>query len=144
MKYEHLVQNWEYPKNSFGGTPFPDLDWVSGFLVISPQNKSTSCNKLMQSSSKKYEKRGWYRQIGQAFAALDPTKAVGVMGDQRVYGQIVILRAVESSDFMTADWFPFDAKFLKNVSTRIVNELDCVSRVLFDVTSKPPGTIEML
>jgi GMP synthase (glutamine-hydrolysing) len=89
-------------------------------------------------------KAGLYRQIGQALAALDPTKAVGVMGDKRVYGQIVILRAVESSDFMTADWFPFDPGFLKNVSTRIVNEVDGVSRVLFDVTSKPPGTIEML
>jgi GMP synthase (glutamine-hydrolysing) len=87
-------------------------------------------------------KAGLYRQISQALAALDPTKAVGVMGDKRMYGQIVLLRAVETSDFMTADWFPFDFKFLKNVSTRIVNEVTGVSRVLYDITSKPPGTIE--
>lgn len=86
---------------------------------------------------------GLYRQISQAFAALLPVKAVGVMGDQRVHSQVIALRAVETSDFMTADWFPFDGAFLKKVSRRIVNEVDGVCRVLYDVTSKPPGTIEM-
>ncbi|KAF2671678.1 GMP synthase subunit B [Microthyrium microscopicum] len=85
---------------------------------------------------------GLYREIGQALAALDPTKSVGVMGDKRMYGQIVFLRAVETSDFMTADWYNFDFQFLKRVSSRIVNEVDGVSRVLYDITSKPPGTIE--
>ncbi|RMZ91752.1 hypothetical protein DV736_g998, partial [Chaetothyriales sp. CBS 134916] len=86
---------------------------------------------------------GLYRQISQAFAALLPVKAVGVMGDKRVHDQIIALRAVETTDFMTADWFPFDGEFLKRVSRRIVNEVDGVCRVLYDVTSKPPGTIEM-
>lgn len=86
---------------------------------------------------------GLYRNISQAFAALLPVKAVGVMGDKRVHAQVIALRAVETTDFMTADWFPFDGEFLKRVSRRIVNEVDGVCRVLYDVTSKPPGTIEM-
>ena len=75
---------------------------------------------------------GLYRQISQAFAALLPVKAVGVMGDKRVHEQIIALRAVETSDFMTADWFPFDGQFLKQVSRRIVNEVNGVCRVVYD------------
>ncbi|RPA85092.1 GMP synthase [Ascobolus immersus RN42] len=85
---------------------------------------------------------GLYRKISQAFAALLPVRAVGVMGDQRVYDQIVALRAVETTDYMTADWFDFDGKFLRRVATRIVNEVPGVCRVVYDVTQKPPGTIE--
>ncbi|KAL8784822.1 MAG: hypothetical protein Q9213_003726 [Squamulea squamosa] len=87
--------------------------------------------------------RGLYRNISQAFAALLPVKAVGVMGDKRVHEQVIALRAVETTDFMTADWYPFDGPFLKKVSSRIVNEVNGVCRVVYDVTSKPPGTIEM-
>ncbi|KAF5845133.1 hypothetical protein GGP41_001229 [Bipolaris sorokiniana] len=86
---------------------------------------------------------GLYRNISQAFAALLPVKAVGVMGDKRVHDQVIALRAVETSDFMTADWYPFDGEFLKRVSRRIVNEVNGVCRVVYDITSKPPGTIEM-
>ncbi|KAF2143845.1 uncharacterized protein K452DRAFT_224626 [Aplosporella prunicola CBS 121167] len=86
---------------------------------------------------------GLYRNISQAFAALLPVKAVGVMGDKRVHAQVIALRAVETTDFMTADWYPFDGQFLKKVSRRIVNEVDGVCRVVYDITSKPPGTIEM-
>ncbi|KAF1993179.1 GMP synthase [Amniculicola lignicola CBS 123094] len=86
---------------------------------------------------------GLYRKISQAFAALLPVKAVGVMGDKRVHEQVIALRAVETSDFMTADWYPFDGAFLKQVSRRIVNEVNGVCRVVYDITSKPPGTIEM-
>ncbi|OCL01309.1 GMP synthase subunit B [Glonium stellatum] len=86
---------------------------------------------------------GLYRKISQAFAALLPVKAVGVMGDKRVHDQVIALRAVETSDFMTADWYPFDGQFLKKVSRRIVNEVEGVCRVVYDITSKPPGTIEM-
>ncbi|KAF2182421.1 GMP synthase [Zopfia rhizophila CBS 207.26] len=86
---------------------------------------------------------GLYRNISQAFAALLPVKAVGVMGDKRVHDQVIALRAVETSDFMTADWYPFDGAFLKKVSRRIVNEVNGVCRVVYDITSKPPGTIEM-
>ncbi|KAL8911639.1 MAG: hypothetical protein Q9171_003246 [Xanthocarpia ochracea] len=89
------------------------------------------------------EAGGLYRDISQAFAALLPVKAVGVMGDKRVHEQVIALRAVETTDFMTADWYPFDGLFLKKVSSRIVNEVAGICRVVYDVTSKPPGTIEM-
>lgn len=85
---------------------------------------------------------GLYRQISQAFAALLPVKSVGVQGDQRTYDQVIALRAIETTDFMTADWFEFDHKFLKKVASRIVNEVDGVARVTYDITSKPPATVE--
>jgi GMP synthase (glutamine-hydrolysing) len=85
---------------------------------------------------------GLYRQISQAFAALLPVKSVGVMGDQRTYDQVIALRAIETTDFMTADWFVFEASFLKRVAARIVNEVDGVARVTYDITSKPPATVE--
>lgn len=75
---------------------------------------------------------GLYRNISQAFAALLPVKAVGVMGDFRVHEQVIALRAVETTDFMTADWYPFDGEFLKRVSRRIVNEVKGVCRVVYD------------
>jgi GMP synthase (glutamine-hydrolysing) len=75
---------------------------------------------------------GLYRQISQAYAALLPVRAVGVMGDKRVYDQVIALRAVTTTDYMTADWFDFDGKFLRKVATRIVNEVDGVCRVLYD------------
>ncbi|KAK9314585.1 hypothetical protein V1522DRAFT_398919 [Lipomyces starkeyi] len=87
-------------------------------------------------------KAGLYNKISQAFACLLPVKSVGVMGDQRTYEQVIALRAIETVDFMTADWFAFDAKFLKTVSGRIVNEVAGVARVVYDVTSKPPATVE--
>lgn len=71
-----------------------------------------------------------------------PVKSVGVMGDQRTYEQVIALRAIETLDFMTADWFIFEASFLKKVASRIVNEVDGVARVTYDITSKPPATVE--
>jgi GMP synthase (glutamine-hydrolysing) len=85
---------------------------------------------------------GLYDQIWQAFAVLLPVQTVGVMGDGRTYEQVLALRAVTSTDGMTADFFPFDMAFLGRVATRIINEVRGVNRVVYDVTSKPPGTIE--
>lgn len=85
---------------------------------------------------------GLYRQISQAFAALMEGKAVGVVGDQRLHGYIIALRAVQTTDFMTADSFVFDGNWLKKVVNRIANEVDGVARVLYEVSSKPPATIE--
>lgn len=86
---------------------------------------------------------GLYNEIGQAYAALDPSRAVGVMGDQRVYANIILLRAIATKDFMTATPYAFTHEFLSKVSTKIVNQVKGVCRVAYDYTSKPPGTIEM-
>ncbi len=85
---------------------------------------------------------GLYDEIWQAFAVLLPVRTVGVMGDYRTYDYVVGLRAVTSTDGMTADFYPFDMGFIGRVATRIVNEVKGVNRVVYDVTSKPPGTIE--
>ena len=80
--------------------------------------------------------------ISQAFAVLLPVRSVGVMGDQRTYEEVIVLRAVTTQDFMTADWARLPDDFLSRVSNRIVNEVQGVNRVVYDITSKPPGTIE--
>ena len=87
-------------------------------------------------------KAGLYDEIWQAFAVLLPVRTVGVMGDGRTYDHVCALRAVTSVDGMTADFYPFDMTFLGRAATRIINEVKGVNRVVYDVTSKPPGTIE--
>ncbi|EJD54141.1 GMP synthase [Auricularia subglabra TFB-10046 SS5] len=87
---------------------------------------------------------GLYDEIAQAFAVLLPVRAVGVMGDKRTYEQVVCLRAVQSEDFMTADWYAFPPEVLRRISRRITNEVKGVNRVTYDISSKPPGTVEWL
>ncbi|CCJ29179.1 unnamed protein product [Pneumocystis jirovecii] len=88
------------------------------------------------------KKAGIYKKISQAFVTLLPLRTVGVMGDQRTYEQVVALRAITTIDFMTADIYNFDIEFLKKVSARITNEVRGVNRVVYDISTKPPATIE--
>jgi GMP synthase (glutamine-hydrolysing) len=85
---------------------------------------------------------GLYDQIWQAFAVLLPVRSVGVMGDYRTYENVAALRAVTSTDGMTADWFEFPHDVLGRISNRIINEVRGINRVVYDVSSKPPATIE--
>jgi len=88
--------------------------------------------------------RNLYRQIWQAFCVLLSVRSVGVQGDHRTYDETIVLRAVTSQDGMTADWFSFPSDILHHISDRITNEVQGVNRVVYDVTSKPPGTIEWM
>jgi GMP synthase (glutamine-hydrolysing) len=88
------------------------------------------------------KKQGWYLQVSQAFAVLLPVQSVGVMGDGRTYENVVALRAVQTDDFMTADWSRLPHDLLAHISTRIINEVAGVNRVVYDISSKPPATIE--
>ena len=85
---------------------------------------------------------GWYQKVSQAFTVFLPVKAVGVMGDGRTYDYVVSLRAVVTVDFMTAKWAQLPYELLGKVSNRIINEINGISRVVYDISGKPPATIE--
>jgi GMP synthase (glutamine-hydrolysing) len=84
----------------------------------------------------------WYDEVAQAFAVFLPVRSVGVMGDGRTYEHVVALRAVQTTDFMTADWAPLPYDLLARASGRIINEVRGINRVTYDISSKPPATIE--
>jgi len=88
------------------------------------------------------KKSGWYEKTSQAFTVFLPVKSVGVMGDGRTYEYVVALRAVETSDFMTAQWAELPYELLGKVSNRIINEIKGINRVVYDISGKPPATIE--
>lgn len=125
-----------------GRHPFPG----PGLAIRCPGEITKEKLEILRSADAIYideiRKAGLYDTIWQAFAVILPVKTVGVMGDGRTYDFVVGLRAVTSTDGMTADFYPFDMAFLGRVATRIINEVKGVNRVVYDVTSKPPGTIE--
>lgn len=130
------------PSEILGRHPFPGPGLairIMGAVTKSDLNILRECDHIYVSELKR---QGLYDKIWQAFCVLLPVKTVGVQGDARTYEKVLALRAVTSSDGMTADWFPFEFDFLRQVSNRITNEVKGVNRVVYDVTSKPPGTIE--
>ena len=130
------------PEEVLQRQPFPGRVWPSAFWVKSRPSVWRSCASAMTSSVTEIKKAGLYTKIWQSFAVLLPVMSVGVMGDQRTYAYTCAVRAVHSEDGMTADWVPLPHEVLKTISSRIVNEVKGVNRVVYDITSKPPGTIE--
>jgi GMP synthase (glutamine-hydrolysing) len=130
------------PEIFVGRHPFPG----PGLAIRCPGEITKEKLDILRNADAVYidqiRKAGLYDKIWQAFAVLLPVKTVGVMGDGRTYEYVVGLRAVTSTDGMTADFYPFDMSFLGSTATRIINEVKGVNRVVYDVTSKPPGTIE--
>ncbi len=130
------------PEKFVGRHPFPG----PGLAIRCPGEITRDKLEILRRADAVYieeiRRAGLYDEIWQAFAVLLPVRTVGVMGDFRTYDYVVGLRAVTSTDGMTADFYPFDMGFIGHVATRIVNEVKGVNRVVYDVTSKPPGTIE--
>jgi GMP synthase (glutamine-hydrolysing) len=130
------------PESFIGRHPFPG----PGLAIRCPGGITREKLEILRKADAVYldeiRKAGLYDKIWQAFAVLLPVQTVGVMGDFRTYDFVCALRAVTSVDGMTADFFPYDMNFLGRAATRIINEVKGINRVVYDVTSKPPGTIE--
>jgi GMP synthase (glutamine-hydrolysing) len=137
-----LGRELDLPDGIVGRHPFPG----PGLAIRIPGTVTGEKLELLRKADaiflEEIRAAGLYDAIWQAFAVLLPVKSVGVMGDARTYDQACALRAVTSTDGMTADVYPFDMGFLTRVAGRIVNEVRGINRVTYDITSKPPGTIE--
>ncbi|MDG1690748.1 MAG: glutamine-hydrolyzing GMP synthase [Alphaproteobacteria bacterium] len=137
-----LGQELGLPEAFVGRHPFPG----PGLAIRIPGEITGEKLDILRKADTVYldeiRKQGLYDEIWQAFAVLLPVRTVGVMGDSRTYDYVCALRAVTSTDGMTADYYPFTHEFLGRVSTRIINEVRGINRVVYDITSKPPGTIE--
>ena len=136
-----LGQELGLPEAFVGRHPFPG----PGLAIRIPGAITGEKLEILRKADTVYldeiRKSGLYDEIWQAFAVLLPVRSVGVMGDGRTYDYVCALRAVTSTDGMTADYYPFEHSFLSRVSTRIINEVRGINRVVYDITSKPPGTI---
>ena len=130
------------PEDFITRHPFPG----PGLAIRLPSDITEEKLKILRHADQIYleeiRNAGLYHDIWQAFAVLLPVRTVGVMGDDRTYDYVCALRAVTSTDGMTADYYPFEHSFLSRVCNRIINEVRGINRVVYDITSKPPGTIE--
>jgi GMP synthase (glutamine-hydrolysing) len=130
------------PESFVGRHPFPG----PGLAIRVPGEVTADRLAILRRADAIYldeiRKAGLYDTIWQAFAVLLPVRTVGVMGDGRTYDYVCALRAVTSTDGMTADYYGFSHDFLGRAATRIINEVRGINRVVYDITSKPPGTIE--
>lgn len=129
-------------KESIFRHPFPGPGLAIRILGEVTANRLRALREADAIFLEELKVHGLYNEIGQAFAVLLPVRAVGVMGDKRTYEEVITLRAVKTSDYMTADWFDLPTAMLRKTSSRIVNEVPGINRVTYDITSKPPGTIE--
>merc|ERR1719201_637678 len=131
------------PEESIMRHPFPGPGLGIRILGEATAENANTLSAADDIYIQELRRTGHYDKIGQAFAVLLPTvRSVGVMGDHRTYENVCVLRAVTSTDFMTADWYDMPHDVLKVISNRIINEVRGINRVCYDVSSKPPATIE--
>jgi len=130
------------PSDLLGRHPFPGPGLAVRILGEVTGERVALLQKADSVFIEELRRAGLYDDVSQAFAVLLPVKSVGVMGDGRTYENVVALRAVSTKDFMTADWSPLPYDLLGRMAGRIVNEIPGINRVVYDITSKPPGTIE--
>lgn len=137
-----IGRDLDMPEDVLGRQPFPGPGLAVRILGEVTQDRVTLLQNADEIVVAEIKAAGLYTQIWQSFAVLLPVMSVGVMGDQRTYAYTCAIRAVHSEDGMTADWVPLPYEVLKRISSRIVNEVRGINRVVYDITSKPPGTIE--
>ncbi len=130
------------PKEVVWRQPFPGPGLAVRLLGEVTENSLTILRNADRIVIESMKNAGWYYKVWQSFAVLLPVRSVGVMGDERTYEYTIAVRVVESKDGMTADWVKLPSTLLETISSRIINEVDGVNRVCYDITSKPPGTIE--
>ena len=130
------------PEFILGRHPFPGPGLAVRIMGEITEERVILLQKADAIYIEEIKNAGIYDEIWQAFAVLLPVQTVGVMGDQRTYEKVIALRAVTSADGMTADWYPMPYEVLGKVSNRIINEVRGINRVVYDVSSKPPATIE--
>jgi len=137
-----IAKNIGLPQSLIERHPFPGPGLAVRIIGEIDREKLEILKEVDAIYIEELKKANLYTKIWQAFAVLLPVKSVGIMGDQRTYQYVVALRAVTSTDGMTADWAKIPLKVLETISNRIVNEIKAVNRVVYDITSKPPATIE--
>jgi GMP synthase (glutamine-hydrolysing) len=130
------------PRELIERQPFPGPGLAVRILGAVTREDLAILRKAEAIVEEEMRRSGWYTKVWQSFAVLLPVCTVGVMGDERTYERVVALRVVESLDGMTADWVPLPAELLGTISNRVINEVKGVNRVVYDVSSKPPSTIE--
>jgi GMP synthase (glutamine-hydrolysing) len=130
------------PEQSVWRHPFPGPGLAVRCLGSVTASRLETLRRADTILLEELKQSGWYRQTAQAFAVLLPVQSVGVMGDGRTYENVIAIRAVQTDDFMTADWAHLPYELLARISTRIINQVPGVNRVVYDISSKPPATIE--
>ena len=134
-RYQAAVEAFTQAVAADAGDPYAHF----GLGLALGQGKGQLADLRVQEEMVKYDQ---YARIWQSFAVLLPIKSVGIMGDQRTYENVIVIRAVTSEDAMTADWAKLPHDLLGRISSRIINEVRGVNRVVYDISSKPPSTIE--
>jgi GMP synthase (glutamine-hydrolysing) len=130
------------PEEMVARHPFPGPGLAIRILSDVTKAKLDLLRKADALYLEEIREAGLYDEIWQAFAVLLPVRSVGVLGDERTYENVLGLRAVTSTDGMTADWYPFPHEVLARISTRVINQVPGINRVVYDISSKPPATIE--